>query len=452
MAKKSKKQQVVPPQVIIPQGQLYKSLGDIAETAYLRFGDYANNHRQLPDVRDGIKVSYRRVLTAALEHPMGAHISTATLLGELSSRHPHSTDGCITLINNFVHSGIFDGDGNFGEIYVLDGDSTESAAPRYTKVCISQKYRKILGDLVKDVPWNDSPVEKKEPDFLPTPLPLAFVLKYHMQGLGVALRTEIPSFSMKSLYQALIHDDPNLLESGVDLILDKSRSDLVGLWTKGTAKITYSYHLSQVTSDDGKTEGILFQGDTGVFQVKLSKKLKKLQEEGKITIDNVSDMNGPKMLISRVPGARGVTIDDVAKLCEEVCRNTTQYTLNVTNSETCFQIPLREWLRYTYDNYLKLLQFSVSKKIAQTEFDIKVQTAMPVVAQMIMANPKVTNTEIQKTTGYEIEVIEAIMAKPIGQLRKNKDNSDRIKALKERLKNLKAFDPVKHTEEVINEF
>jgi DNA gyrase subunit A len=451
MAKKTKKQQVVP-QVIVPQGQLYKSLGDIAESAYFRFGDYANNHRQLPDVRDGIKVSYRRVLTAALEHPMGAHISTATLLGELSSRHPHSTDGCITLINNFVHSGIFDGDGNFGEIYVLDGDSTESAAPRYTKVCISQKYRKILGDLVKDVPWNDSPVEKKEPDFLPTPLPLAFILKYHMQGLGVALRTEIPSFSMKSLYQALIHDDPNLLESGVDLILDKSRSDLVGLWTKGTAKITYSYHLSRVTSDDGKTEGILFQGDTGVFQVKLSKKLKKLQEEGKITIDNVSDMNGPKMLISRVPGARGVTIDDVAKLCEEVCRNTTQYTLNVTNSETCFQIPLREWLRYTYDNYLKLLQFSVSKKIAQTEFDIKVQTAMPVVAQMIMANPKVTNTEIQKTTGYEIEVIEAIMAKPIGQLRKNKDNSDRIKALKERLKNLKAFDPVKHTEEVINEF
>lgn len=451
MAKKTKKQQVVP-QVIIPQGQLYKSLGDIAETAYLRFGDYANNHRQLPDVRDGIKVSYRRVLTAALEHPMGAHISTATLLGELSSRHPHSTDGCITLINNFVHSGIFDGDGNFGEIYVLDGDSTESAAPRYTKVCISQKYRKILGDLVKDVPWNDSPVEKKEPDFLPTPLPLAFILKYHMQGLGVALRTEIPSFSMKSLYEALIHDDPNLLESGVDLILDKSRSDLVGLWTKGTAKITYSYHLSRVVSDDGKTEGILFQGDTGVFQVKLSKKLKKLQEEGKITIDNVSDMSGPKMLISRVPGARGVTIDDVAKLCEEVCRNTTQYTLNVTNSETCFQIPLREWLRYTYDNYIKLLQFSVSKKIAQTEFDIKVQTAMPGVAQMIMANPKVTNTEIQKATGYEMEVIEAIMSKPIGQLRKNKDNSDRIKFLKERLKNLKTFDPIKHTEEVINEF
>ena len=440
------------PQITPAEIQRFKSLGEIAESAYTRFGDYANNHRQLPDVRDGIKVSYRRVLTAALEHPIGAHISTATLLGELSSRHPHSVDGCSTLINNFVHSGIFDGDGNFGEIYVLDGDSTESAAPRYTKVCISQKYRKILGDLIKDVPWNDSPVEKKEPDFMPTPLPLAFILKYHMQGLGVAIKTEIPSFSMQSMYNALINDDPSLLESGVDLILDKSRSDLVGLWTKGTGKITYSYHLSRVVSDDGKTEGILFQGDTGVFQVKLSKKLKKLQEESKITIDNVSDMSGPKMLISRVPGARGVTIDDIAKLCEEVCRNTTQYTLNVTDGKTCFTIPLREWLRYTYGNYIDLLKFSVSKKISQTEFDIKVQTALPAVADLVMKNPKITDKEIIDALGLEADVVSNIMTKPIGQLRKNKDNSDRIKSLKERLKNLKAFDPKKHTEEVISEF
>ena len=446
-----KKSTVVQQPIPQPQG-LYKSLGDIAESAYLRFGDYANNHRQLPDVRDGIKVSYRRVLTAALEHPIGSHISTATLLGELSSRHPHSVDGCSTLINNFVHTGIFEGDGNFGEIYILDGDSTESAAPRYTKVCISQKYRKILGDLVKDVPWNDSPVEKKEPDFLPTPLPLAFILKYHMQGLGVAIKTEVPSFSMRSLYQALIHDDPSFLESGVDLILDKSRSDLVGLWTKGTGKITYSYHLSRVVSDDGKTEGVLFQGDTGVFQVKLSKKLKKLLEEGKITIDNVSDMAGPKMLISRVPGARGLTMDDLAKLCEEVCYNTTQYSLNVTDSKTCFTIPLRDWLRYTYKNYIDLLNFSVSKKISQTEFDIKVQQALPAVADMIMKNPKVSDLEINKALGIDLDVISAIMSKPIGQLRKNKDNSDRIKALKEKLKSLKNFDPVRHTEEVINEF
>ena len=428
------------------------SLGDLAETAYLRFGDYANNHRQLPDVRDGIKISYRRVLTAALEHPIGSHISTATLLGELSSRHPHDTTGCITLINNFVHSGIFDGDGNFGEVFILDGDEVESAAPRYTKISISKKYRNILGDLIKDVAWHDKKEKKTEPDFMPTPLPLAFILKYRMSGLGVAIRTDIPSFSMKSMYNALVANDPSLLESGVDLILDKSRSDLKGLWETGKGKITYSYHLKRVIGDDGKSEGVMFYGDTGVFQVKLNKKLKKLLEEGKISIDNVSDQNGPKMLISRIPGARGITIDDIAKLCEEVCYNTTEYNLNVTNGSNAFRIPLKEWLKYTYQNYIDLLKFSVSKKINQVSFDIQVQKALPEVASLIMSNPKITDQEICNRLSLSQDIVSSIMSKPISQIRKNKDNSERIKALNEKLRALKKFDPVKYTEEIINEF
>ena len=451
MAKKTKKQQVVP-QFTVPQGQLCKSLGDIAESAYLRFGQYCNCSRQLPDVRDGLKISYRRIITCALNHPIGAHISTATMLGDMSSLHPHSVDGMTVAINNFVHSGIFGGDGNFGEVFILDGDSVESAAPRYTKCWISDKYRKILGDLIKDVAWHESPVEGKEPDFMPTPLPLAFILKYHMQGLGVAIKTEIPSFSMKSMYQALMANNPELLESGVDLILDKSRSDLRGFWETGRGKITYSYRLQKVTGDDGKSEGILFHGDTGVFQVKLGRKLKKLLEDGKISVDNVSDQNGPKMLITRIPGARGVTIDDIAKLCEEVCWNTTEYNLNVTDGTSSFRIPLKEWLKFTYTNYTRLLEFSVNKKIGNTEFDILVQEALPKVADLIMKNPKVSDKEICGALGIRQDVVQAIMSKPIGQLRKNKDNTDRIKNLKARLKALKAFDPIKYTEEVINEF
>ena len=42
------------------------------------------------------------------------------------------------------------------------------------------------------------------------------------------------------------------------------------------------------------------------------------------------------------------------------------------------------------------------------------------------------------------------MSKPIGYLRKNKDTSDRIKTLKDKLRDLKKFDPVKYTEEIIN--
>ena len=43
------------------------------------------------------------------------------------------------------------------------------------------------------------------------------------------------------------------------------------------------------------------------------------------------------------------------------------------------------------------------------------------------------------------------MSKPISHLRKTKDTSERVKALKKRLSELKKFDPVKHTFEIIQE-
>jgi hypothetical protein len=42
------------------------------------------------------------------------------------------------------------------------------------------------------------------------------------------------------------------------------------------------------------------------------------------------------------------------------------------------------------------------------------------------------------------------MSKPISYLRKNKDTSDRVKALKDKLKELKKFNPVAYTEDIIN--
>jgi len=66
-------------------------------------------------------------------------------------------------------------------------------------------------------------------------------------------------------------------------------------------------------------------------------------------------------------------------------------------------------------------------------------------------NPKATDAEIQKALGISADIIEVVMGKPISYLRANKDTAERIKALKNRLKELKAFDPIKYTEEIINQ-
>ena len=106
---------------------------------------------------------------------------------------------------------------------------------------------------------------------------------------------------------------------------------------------------------------------------------------------------------------------------------------------------------FSYNNYLKLLSDVNLKKIDKVNFDILVQEAIPVISDYIInKNPKATDSEIIKVFGIKQEVVDAVMSKPISYLRKNKDTSDRIKALKDKLKELKRFDPVSYTEEIIN--
>lgn len=427
-----------------------KPIGEITEDAYVRFGGYVNNFRHIPRVIDGLKVSYRRLLHSALSFPMGKDIPTVDLIGRMSSTHPHSLTGVEGTVRVFVRSGIFDGDGNFGRVYI-DGSEAEPAASRYTKVRISDTYQKILGDLIKEVHWSESPVGALEPDYIPVPVPLCLCMSEKVSGLGVGIKADMPNFSAKSLYAAYLANDPNLLEPNIDVILDKANSELHSLWTTGKGKITYSYHLSRQRSEDGKTEGVLFYGDTGIFTVKL-KPFRKLLEDGKITIDNVSDQSGPKMLVSRVPGARGITIEDIEEMCAKACYDTTLYTLNVSDGSSSFRIPLYAWLDYTYKNYIALVGQVNAKRIEAVKKEIMVQEVLPVVVDYIQNhNPKATNTEISGALSIPEEIVAAVMSKPIGYLRKNKDTAERVKELKKKLSELKKFDPVKFTHSVIQE-
>lgn len=444
MAKKKKLEEAP----IVSMPTVYqKPIGDITEEAYLRFGSYVNNHRHMPRVYDGLKVSYRRLIHSALTFPMGKDIPTINLISKMSETHPHSLTGVEGTVRMFVKSGVFDGDGNFGQVYI-DGSEASPAAPRYTKVRISDTYQDILGELLKEVPWSESPVGALEPDYIPTPVPICLQLSEKVSGLGVAVKNDMPNFSAKSLYQAYIHNDPTLLEPNIDVILDKSHSELHKLWTEGQGKITYAYHIARQRSDDGKTEGVLFYGDTGMFTLKM-KKFQKLLDDNKITIDNVSDQTGTKLLISRVPGARGVTIEDIEKLCAKNCYDTSVYTLNVSDGNSTFRIPLYQWLDYTYKNYISLITRVNAKKIGQVEFEIAVQTALPAVVDYVIKNPIAENVEIAKALGISVEIVAGVMVKPISYLRKNKDTSERIKKLNKELAALKKFDPEKFTYDII---
>lgn len=465
MAKRKKKVDYSP---MLDQEMRYRSIEDITVDGYCLFGEYCNNQRALPDLRDGLKISYRRLLQSALSFPAGKFTPTAEVITKVSLTSPHSTDGLKTTVSNWTRKptkydaagnkykgvSIFDGHGNFGSVGIIDKDETnnDGAATRYTKVRISDAYRKVLGDLIHEVPWHPSPQVDDEAEYIPFPLPLCFFLGADsVSGLGVAIKSDIPNFSARSMYEAYINNDPSLLCPDVDLILDYQRSELGKLWTTGKGKITYSFRLQEYTGEDGKTQGVLIYGDPGIITVS-QRKLDKYMKDGKIVVEDVSTVEGKKLLISRMPNARGFSYADLKRLCENICYSTLQFNLAVTDGKSAFVVPLYNWIDFTYKNYIGLINQVNLKRIAKTEFDISVQKAIPIIVDYITnTNPKATDKEISKNLGISLEVIEAVMSKPISHLRKNKDTTDRIKLLKKKLADLKAFDPVIFTRDVINE-
>src|SRR5205814_2328333 len=121
------------------------------QDSYLTYAMSVIMARALPDVRDGLKPSQRRILVAMNDlnlGPRSAHRKCAKIAGDTSGNyHPHG-EGTIypTLVRmaqpfNMRYM-LVDGQGNFGSI---DGDAP--AAMRYTEARLSAVATEMLADL-----------------------------------------------------------------------------------------------------------------------------------------------------------------------------------------------------------------------------------------------------------------------------------------------------------------
>lgn len=440
-----RKKEVELPQ--LTQDILQKGIGEISRECFLDFGNYINNQRHTASILDGCKPSYRRLIYAALQYPKGKMVPSTTLISSVANYHPHSLSGIELLNSNLVHTGVFSGEGSWGYTSI-DGVYNPYAAPRYTKERVSDVYNEVFGDLWREVPMVESPVGPMEISYIPIPLPLALYMKSQITGLCIGEKNVYPNFSPVSMYQAYINNNPKLLEPNGNLLIDKENSELEKIWTTGTGRIVYSYKISRSVDTNGNP-GILFEGDTFLFTPNL-KKLSKFIDDGKIYIDDLTDMNGPKLFVGRIPGARGIDIDAIEDLCRKCCYNATNYRINVTTGSTMFRIGLYDWLDYVYKNYITLITQVNEKKILKTEFDIAVLEALPYISDYVMnKNPKASDEEICRVLGIAPEIVSSVMSKPISYLRKNKDTNSRLKDLKDKLKELKKFNPEKYTEYII---
>ena len=196
-------------EVIIP-----RNVEDEMKDSYMRYSMSVIISRALPDVRDGLKPSQRRILYAMRQlnlGPNGKHRKCAKISGDTSGDyHPHGEmviyPTLVRMAQKWVmRYNLIDGQGNFGSV---DGD--DAAAMRYTEARLTAASSELMEDLDKDtvdmVPNYDE--TKKEPTVFPAKFPN--LLCNGSSGIAVGMATNIPPHNLNELVRAtlLLLDNP----------------------------------------------------------------------------------------------------------------------------------------------------------------------------------------------------------------------------------------------------
>ena len=184
--------------------------------SYLTYAMSVIVSRALPDARDGLKPSQRRILVAMNDLNLGpnsSRVKCAKISGDTSGNyHPHGESVIYpTLVRMAqdwnMRAVLVDKQGNFGSIAGLP-----PAAMRYTEARLSAIAAAMLEDLKLDtvdyVPTYDE--SRTEPTVLPSKFPNLLV--NGSNGIAVGMATSIPPHNLSEICDALVRviDEPNI--------------------------------------------------------------------------------------------------------------------------------------------------------------------------------------------------------------------------------------------------
>jgi len=191
------------------------NIEDELESSYLTYAMSVLVSRALPDVRDGLKPSQRRILVAMNDLGLGPTSTTskcAGIIGETMKRyHPH---GDASIYGSLVRMAqdwvlrykLIHGQGNFGSVAGLP-----PAAHRYTEARLTHFAAEMLADLDHEtVDFIDNYDGKyREPLVLPAKAPNLLV--NGSDGIAVGLTTDIPPHNLREVCDGILHllDNPH---------------------------------------------------------------------------------------------------------------------------------------------------------------------------------------------------------------------------------------------------
>lgn len=161
-------------------------------------------NRAIPDIRDGLKPSYRHILYSMYKNKVFTYTKSRSIDGETAKIHPHGSSypTMVGMAQTDRHNQtLIDGDGWWGSYTSRD---LTAAADRYTNAKLSDWSKFLFRDINKGL------IEFKDnydgtiqiPEVIPVPFPL--ILTMAQSGIGVGFSSKTPSYNITEVANAII--------------------------------------------------------------------------------------------------------------------------------------------------------------------------------------------------------------------------------------------------------
>ena len=285
--------------------------------SYLTYAMSVIVSRALPDVRDGLKPSQRRILVAMNDlglGPRSRYRKCAKIAGDTSGNyHPHGEavvyPTLVRMAQPFSERYLLaEGQGNFGSI---DGDPP--AAMRYTEARLAHVATEMLEDLEKDTVdfqpnYDDT---REEPTVLPGKFPN--LLCNGSSGIAVGMATSIAPHNVTEVCDAAIAviDNPDLTSRDLMKIVKGpdfptgglicGRRGIVDGYTTGRGTITVRARAHAEETRGGKGQIVVTEIPYGQIKTRIIERIAECVKNGVIEgiadIRDESDREGMRLVI-----------------------------------------------------------------------------------------------------------------------------------------------------------
>jgi DNA gyrase subunit A len=273
------------------------NIADELRDSYLNYAMSVIISRALPDVRDGLKPSQRRILVAMNDLGLGPNSGTskcAGIIGETMKRyHPHGDQSIyMTLVHMAqdwaMRHRLIHPQGNFGSIAGLP-----PAAHRYTEARLTPIAAEMLADLDSEtVDFIDNYDGRyREPLVLPSKFPNLLV--NGSDGIAVGMATEIPPHNLGEVCDALVKliDEPetsliDLMEiiPGPDFPTGgeiRGRQGIVDAYTSGRGRVVLRAR-AEIDYDSSPQQIIIKEVPFQTTRNRLAEEIGKLVKDDRI--------------------------------------------------------------------------------------------------------------------------------------------------------------------------